>query len=462
MKKSAVVSLIALGVAFGLPGVAGAQSLMETFSRAYVSNPTLEAGRAQLRGVDEGVTQALSLWRPSVTGSASAGVSYFDSNSSSTGGRTSDTLTPTTLGVEVVQPLYRGGRNPSALAEAENSVLSARAGLLVVEQSILQQAGTAYMNVVRDQAVVELNRNNEEVLRRQLQATRDRFQVGEVTRTDVSQAEARLSRALADRRAAEGNLETSRANYEQVVGAAPGVLSSPDPLLGLPENRNEAVERGQANNPSVIQAVFAHMAAAKNVGVVEGEMWPSASLVGGIQHNYETARSNADAFDARATAQVTIPLYQSGSVRSRVRQAKQLASQRMIQVEEARRAAIEDAAAGWEQLSATRDRIRALEDEIQAQEIALDGVRQEALVGTRTVLDVLDAEQELLNARVNLITAQRDEVVASLVVASAVGMLSAEALELDVPRYDVQAHYQEVRGRWFGTEIGSPWRPADE
>lgn len=458
-KKSTVISLVALGLACGLPASAGAQSLMETFAQAYLTNPTLEARRAQLRGVDENVNQALSLWRPSVTGSASAGVGYFESDSDL---RSSETRTPASAQLEVVQPLYRGGRNPASLDQAENAVLSERAGLLAVEQSILQQAGTAYMNVVRDQAVVELNRNNEEVLRRQLQATRDRFDVGEVTRTDVSQAEARLSRAVADRRAAEGNLETSRADYEQIVGMEPGVLAQPEPLQGLPNSRREAVDRSQSENPSVMEAIFAHLAASKNVRVVEGELLPSASLVGQMQHSFETTRRDSNAFSAQATAQVSIPLYQSGSVRSRVRQAKQQASQRLIQVEEARRAAIENATAGWEQLSATRNRIEALREEVEAQEIALDGVRQEALVGTRTVLEVLDAEQELLNARVDLITAQRDEVVASLAVASAVGMLDAGALGLDVPRYDVRSHYEEVRGRWFGTEIGSPWRPADE
>jgi TolC family type I secretion outer membrane protein len=432
---------------------------METFAKAYLGNPTLEARRAQLRGADENVTQALSLWRPSVTGTASAGVGYSYTDPALDAHQT---RTPASVQVEVVQPLYRGGRNPAALAEAENFVLSERAALLSVEQDVLQQAGTAYMNVVRDQAVVELNLNNEEVLRRQLQATRDRFQVGEVTRTDVSQAEARLSRAIADRRAAEGDLETSRADYEQIVGVPPGVLVQPDPLPGLPASRREAIERSQVDNPAVIQAIFAHIAASKSVGVVEGEMLPSASLVGQVRQSYESTVSNSDTFNAQATAQVTIPLYQSGSVRSRVRQAKQVASQRMIQVEEARRAAIEAATAGWEQLAATRNRIRALQAEVEAQQIAVDGVQQEALVGTRTVLDVLNAEQELLNARVNLIRAQRDEMVASLSLASAVGLLAAEPLNLDVPRYDVRAHYEEVRGRWFGTEIGSPWRPADK
>jgi outer membrane protein len=459
LRRFTSIAVLTLAVGCGASSQALSQTLLESFSSAYTSNPTLQAQRAQLRGVDENVNQALSLWRPTVTGTASAGVGYFNSDPSAD---RHQTRTPTSMQLEVNQPLYRGGRNEASLSQAENQVLSERSGLLLVEQNVFQQAGTAYMNVVRDQAVVDLNIRNEEVLRRQLQATRDRFQVGEVTRTDVSQGEARVSRAIADRRAAEGNLETSRADYEQVVGIAPRVLVQPKVLANLPQSRKEAIERSQVDNPAVVRAVFAHQAASHNVDVVDGEMLPTASLVGQLNHNYESATNDSNAFSAQARAQIVIPLYQSGSVRSRVRQAKQVASQRMIQIEEARRAAVESATAGWEQLSATRNRIEALRDEVRAQEIALDGVKQEALVGTRTVLDVLDAEQELLNARVDLVRAQRDEVVASLSLASAVGLLSAEALNLDVPRYDVREHYQRVRGKWLGTSIGSPWRPADK
>tara|TARA_R110002096_G_scaffold50380_8_gene132262 strand:- start:1566 stop:2912 length:1347 start_codon:yes stop_codon:yes gene_type:complete len=448
-----------LGFAVCIPNLAAAQTLLETFAAAYSTNPSLEARRAQLRGADENVNQALSLWRPTVTASGSAGVGYFRSTPSS---NPEQVRTPTQLQLELNQPLYRGGRNAASLSQAENAVLAERAGLMVVEQSVFQQAGTAFMNVVRDQAVVELNVSNEEVLRRQLQATRDRFEVGEVTRTDVSQAEARLSRAIADRRSAEGDLETSRADYEQVVGMAPGILVQPAVLPNLPRSRREAIERSQVDNPEVIQAIFTHLSATHNVDVINGERLPSASLVGQLQRNADTSQFVQKAYNAQATAQVVIPLYQSGSVRSRVRQAKQVASQRLIQIEEARRAAIESATAGWEQLSATRNRIQALEAEVQSQEIALDGVKQEALVGTRTVLEVLNAEQELLNAKVNLVAARRDEVVAALSLASAVGLLAAEPLELDVPRYDVRAHYERVRGAWFGTDVGSPWRPTDQ
>ena len=194
--------------------------------------------------------------------------------------------------------------------------------------------------------------------------------------------------------------------------------------------------------------------------MAEGDLLPSADLVGRVGYNYETAQEDSTSSNAQALVQVTIPLYSSGSVRSRIRQTKQIASQRLIQIEQARRAAIEEATVGWEQLVATQSRIEALSSEVRAQEIALEGVKQEALVGTRTVLDELDAEQELLNARVNLVQARRDEVVASHALAAAVGMLAAEPLNLDVPRYDVRLHYQAVRSRWLGTDVDSNWQPA--
>ena len=451
--------LAATGVCLALLSTpASADGLLDAFRNAYLTNPSLEAQRANLRATDENVNQALARGRPSVSVSASAGAGIFQNDTQIS--QTEQGRTPVSVELRATQPLYRGGANPAAVEQAEYEVLAARAALLQVEQDVMLAAGQAYMNVVRDQAVVDLNKNNESVLRRQLEATRDRFQVGEVTRTDVSQAEARLARATADRRSAEGNLASSQADYEEVVGKPPGFLRQPAALVGLPVSRQEAIDRGTINNPTVIRATFNHLAAAKNVAVAEGDLLPSADLVGRVGYNYETAQEDSTSSNAQALVQVTIPLYSSGSVRSRIRQTKQIASQRLIQIEQARRAAIEEATVGWEQLVATQSRIEALSSEVRAQEIALEGVKQEALVGTRTVLDELDAEQELLNARVNLVQARRDEVVASHALAAAVGMLAAEPLNLDVPRYDVRLHYQAVRSRWLGTDVDSNWQPA--
>lgn len=440
------------------PALAEADGIRKAFAKAYLTNPTLEAQRANLRATDENVNQALALFRPNVSVSASAGAGLFQVETQNV--QSNDGRTPVTAQLTVSQPIYRGGTNPATRERAENQVLAARAQLLDTEQTVFVQAGTAFMNVLRDQAVVELNQNNESVLQRQLDATRDRFQVGEVTRTDVSQAEARLAEASADLRQAEGNLASSRADYEEVVGEPPGFLTPPAPLPGLPRNRQEAIEQGSVNNPSVIQATFLHLAAVKDVRAVRGGLLPSADLVGQANYAFETGSSDSNSSSAQATVQVTVPLYTSGAVRSQVRQAKQLASQALIRIEQARRIAVEDATVSWEQLVATRSRIEALQVAVNSQDIALDGVKQEAIVGTRTVLDELDAEQELLDARVDLVEAQRDEFVATLVLAAAVGGLAAEPLGLDVPRYDVRSHYQKVRSTWFGTAIDDKWKPA--
>ena len=434
--------------------------MRDAFAKAYTTNPTLEAQRARLRSVDENVNQALSRSRPTVTFRASAGGGMFATNTPTSNGTNENLRTPLSADVQVTQPIYRGGTNPAAVDQAENEILAARAALLNTEQQIFLQVGTTYMNVVRDQAVVELNKNNEAVLKRQLQATRDRFQVGEVTRTDVSQAEARLASSVADRRQAEGNLASSRAAYEEFVGEPPGFLEQPGGFDALPTSLQQSIEMGSVNNPSVIQATFNHLAAAKNVRAVFGELLPRADLIGRAGYNYETAGRDTKSASAEALVQVTVPLYEGGSVRSRVRQAKQVASQRLIEIEQARRAAVQEATSGWEQLVAARARKQALEAEVRAQEIALEGVKQEALVGTRTVLDELNAEQELLDARVGLVEAQRDEVIAGLTLAAAVGLLTSEPLNLDVPHYNVRANYEAVRSTWLGTEINDKWQPA--
>jgi outer membrane protein len=453
---TSLLGAAALALAAAGALAAEADRMRDAFTKAYVTNPTLEAERARLRTVDEGVNQALSRSRPNVTFRATAGGGLFsiDRNSSSS----NEGRTPLTSEVEVTQSLYSGGTNPATVDRAEQEILAARAGLLQTEQQIFLQAGRAFMNVVRDQAVVDLNRNNVTVLRRQLQATRDRFQVGEVTRTDVSQAEARLSGAVADLSQAEGDLASSRATYEEDVGERPGVLQAPQAYDKLPRSREEAIQVGSTSNPLVIQAGFNHLAAIRNVRAIHGELLPRADLVGRAGYSYEANDSDTTVTSGEALLQVTVPLYEAGSTRSRIREAKQLASQRLVEIEQARRKAVEEATIGWEQFIAARDRMRALEDEVRAQEIALDGVKQEALVGTRTVLDELNAEQELLNARVRLVESRRDQVVAALVLAVAVGILTADALELDVPRYDVLANYNAVRGRWLGTDIDNNWQ----
>jgi len=309
--------------------------------------------------------------------------------------------------------------------------------------------------------VLDLNVNNEQVLRRNLDAVRDRFEVGEVTRTDVAQAESRLARATADRIQSEGALATSRAAYERVVGALPGVLEPPPVPGNLPGSRETAVGIAGAENPNVVFADFTERAARGDVDVTVGELLPTLSLDGTLTRAEETQTSGAKAESARITATLSMPLYQSGAVAARVRQFKEVASQRLMEVDAARRTAIEAAARAWDALQTARAGIVSFESQIRAAEIALSGVREESAVGSRTVLDVLDAEQELLTARVNLVRSQRDEVVAAYELNAALGRLTAAALDLPVEVLDVEEHYQQTRGRWweYDTDVDNRQSP---
>jgi TolC family type I secretion outer membrane protein len=430
---------------------AKAQSLEDALANAYVSNPTIESQRAQLRATDELVPQALSGYRPTLEASADAG--YSRSRARTSGRTVQGNLQQRGVDLSVVQPLYSGGRTQAGTKRAEALVEAQRADLLSTEQTVLLDGATAYLDVVRDQAAVDLNVNNEQVLRRQLDASRDRFNVGEITRTDVSQAESRLSRAISDRIEAEGQLSSSRAIYTRVIGSPPGRLTAPRLVFDLPSSREETVALAESNNPSVIAAEFSETAARNAVDAVRGEMLPSANLRGTLSRTYEP-NASADRQDGAAvTATVTIPLYQAGSTESRVREARQTAGQRRIQIEESRRQVVENAIRAWEGLTTARATIESRQSQVRSSEIALEGVRQEALVGSRTTLDTLDSEQELLDARVQLVQAQRNEMVAAFSVLSATGQLSARQLGLRVPFYDHEKHYKQVRDKWWGTDI---------
>jgi outer membrane protein/adhesin transport system outer membrane protein len=433
------ILMTVLGV--GLPALA--ETLEEALAKAYDNNPNLQAARAELRATDELVPQALSGWRPTAAINAEAGQEWEDSTITG-----SEDLTPRSAELSVTQPLYRGGRTVAGTAQAENTVLAQRERLLGIEQDVLLSAVTAYMDVLRDEAVLQLNINNEQVLTRQLEAARDRFEVGEITRTDVAQAESRLSGATAERIASEGQLASSRAIYEEVIGDPPGSLAQAGPADELPASEEETVAVSDTV-PNVRAAEYLERAAQEGVDVVFGELLPTVSLNGTLSTSDDVSMSNEGTDGAAIVARVSIPLYQAGSVTSRVREAKQRVAQRRQDIETQRRAAAQFATSSWKALETARAQIQSFEDQVRAAEIALEGVQQEAAVGSRTVLDILDAEQELLNARVSLVQARRDEVVASYQVISAVGRLTAADLALAVELYDMERYYNEYRDTWW-------------
>src|SRR5690606_32917076 len=427
------------------------ETLIEAWVRAYETNPTIEAERAALRAADERVSQALSGWRPFVQGSADAGFAESDSNVATS--TLNDTLYPASVALTLQQPVYRGGRTVAGTDRAEREVEAQRARLLSAEQQVFLDVGTAYMNVLRDQAVVELNRSNVRVLDRQLEATQDRFSVGEVTRTDVALAEAALARSRADLTQAQGNLAVTAANYERLVGNPPGTLEQPPAILDIPQQKALLLEAATMDNPTVLTAEFTERAAQANVRLVEGEMLPSVNLNASLARDWDSQMRDSRIDQARITGEVIVPLYQGGGVTARVREAKQIAGQQRTAAEDARRRAVEQATQAWESLDTARARIRSLAAEIEASEIALEGTRQEALVGTRTVLDVLDAEQALLDARVDLVSSQRDLAVAAFQIASAGGRLTAERLRLPIAYYDPNQYHEAARNRWWGTDL---------
>jgi outer membrane protein len=455
--QSVLGAMLAAGAGLLVLEPASAQTLKEAFAYAYNNNPQLLAQRAFLRATDEGVPQALANWRPTVnfTGQAAYNRVGAELPDPLTGANTPTnfaSFVSRSLDLKITQPLYRGGRTEAATRQAINNVQSERAHTLAVETTVFLAVAQAYLDVVRDQTLVEVARNNEAVLRKQLEATRDRFRVGEVTRTDVAQAESSLAQATAQRITAEGNLENSRAEYARAVGHPPGRLTTPRERPVLPATRDEALSLAMRNNNSVIQANFKELAARNNVSLVRGQLLPQISIVGDLNRSFAPSFSlrNERLDAASVTAQLTMPLYEGGAIYSQTRAAEQTVGQQRSLVDDARRQAVQDATAAWETLQAARASIASFGAAVRAAQIALEGTQQEALVGSRTVLDVLIAEQQLFTTQSQLVTAQHDAALQEFRLAAATGRLIAPELRLPVKLYDMDHHYRAVKDKLLG------------
>jgi outer membrane protein len=452
MRALRLLGSCASALAFwGTLSVARAETLAEALVDAYNNNPQILAERALLRATDEGVPQALSGWRPTVQFTGSAGIAHLESRPASPPVFPGDTGTvPRSVDVNLTQPLFTGGRTVALTAQAEKSVEAERARNIAVEESVFLAAIQSFLDVVRDQATLDLAVNNEQVLRRQLEATQDQFRVGAVTRTDVAQAEARLAGATASREQAAGNLQVSRANFERAVGHPPGTLTQPDQIPTLPATRDEAIALAGNKNPNVVSAIFTEDAARDAVDATRDQLLPNLALVGDANRGIETSTPRRETTNYSVIARVSIPLYEGGAIYSQTRQAAETVGQRRGQTDDARRAAIQGATQAWEQIVSGRAQVLSLHSTVRAAEIALDGVRQEQTVGTRTILDVLNAEQELFTDRVQLVTAEHDLALAEFSLASQIGRLTAADLKLPVALYDVDRHYRSVRDKWLG------------
>jgi outer membrane protein len=460
------VAVLVICLVAALP--AWAETIDGALIKAYQNNPQLNSQRAVVRQTDEFVPQALSGYKPrvQVTGTVQEAYTSFTTKSTEPGGLTatgapaappvyprfSAITTPSTLNLTASQTVYNGMQTGNKVRQAESNTSAAREALRVAEQTILLNAATAFMDLLRDGALLELQRRNVEVLQEQLRQTRDRFIVGEVTRTDVAQAESRLAQGRATVLSAEAQYARSRAVYRQVIGVEAADLKPAAPVDRLtPRRLLDAIEIARARHPSVGVAMFGIDAAVLQVKINEGTLYPTATVSATVQELWGVNFTSAiQEFNTFVQGQITIPLYQGGTEYAQIRQAKELVGQKRIDLDSARDLVQANVVTAWGQLEAAKAQILATQAQVAATEIALNGVREEARVGQRTTLDVLNAQQELVTARVALVTAQHDRVVASFTMLASVGELNLPKLGLNIPLYDPMVHYQQVRDAWIG------------
>ncbi len=430
---------------------AQAETLRQALTAAYQTNPQLDAERARLRATDEDVSRAESGYRPTVDGSADIGRLETKSQPTSFTSGKSD---PWGYSISVRQSVFSGFRTSNEVSEAEATVKAGRENLRQVESTVLLDAVGSYTDVVRDMAIVRIRESNVEVLSRELEAAETRRSVKEVTKTDVAQARARRARAVSAADLAKANLKVSRANYERVIGHAPsGVGSPPLKLKQLPRSIEDAWQTAEHQSPNVNSALFREEAARFAVDKVRGELLPEVNLEASYAHRENPSAAFDEQEAASITGRVSIPLYDGGEIRARVRQAKHTHVSRIQEIEQARSETQANVTAAWSRLMASRAQLKSDTVQVDANRLALEGVREEEKVGQRTLLDVLNAEQEFLDAQIELVTTRRELVVASYQLLSSMGTLNAEALELGLDIYDPEAHFEEARQNWFGIDI---------
>ena len=445
--QTGCVSLI--GALFLLAAhAAHADTLTEALVRTYQTNPALQAERARLRATDEKVPQALAGMRPTANVLTTTQRSKLtDSLHNSSG------VNDKKISLEVTQPIYRGGRIQAGVSSAHNKVLAERAQLMSTEQAALLAAVTAYMDVTRDQMTLELIANYQKALEKQVQIERRRLVIGENTKTDISQAEARLAEAIAERIQAESTLRSSASDYLRVTGAEPGTLAPPKFSLELPASLDEVVDAACANNPDIQMARYTELSARNDVEAVDGELLPAVDAVGSVYRRWSSSSTEGRGDGTSLILQMTLPI-DNGTISARARSARQTVSEMMLQIENVQRTAVDKSTKSWNNLMALRAQIKAREAMIKSVNETLKSLRAEVNIGTRTVTDLLNAEQEALSARVGLINAKHDEVVSSFSLLQGVGRLTAQAIRLPVESYNYEQHYEQVRGKVWGISLG--------
>jgi outer membrane protein len=440
-------------------------TLGDALAIAYETNPQLAAQQASLRATDENVAIANGGWRPTISAGGTYAFQQYWFNAITpnpfTGTGSLSTLSdhPIQAAVTVTQPILRGGRTVAQIGRAKAQVRAARAQLLAAEQTVLLSAATAYMDVVRDAAILRLREHNVQVLQKEADATQAQFNAGSLTRTDVAQAQARLAGAQSDLTAAQSQLAISNANFMQAIGRVPETLET-EPALppALPTNVDNSITLALQQNPAMVQARENEIAANYSVDDAIGAMLPTLSVQGqyGLSEGSlvspfgTTNVGGSTAHELTVTGQLNVPIYQAGVEEATLRQVKELHAQAQLNVAVSDRQVRDAVATAWAQFEAAEASIASNEAAERANEIAFEGVSKEQQVGGRTVLDVLNAEQELLNAGVSLVSAKRNAVVAAFQVLAASGTLTARNLGLKVKLYDPQVHYDNDAGAFVG------------
>lgn len=450
---SALLALSALATVGLWGGSASAESLNAALARAYRTNPVLKAERARQRATDELVPQALSGWRPVIT--AQGNIETTTTRADTRAGKVRNDSSSASVSIGLSQPVFRGLKTVNGVKKAEANVESGRQGLLAVEQSVLFECVQAYADVLRDRQIVALRQRNVSFLQEQLRAANERFNVGEITRTDVSQARSSLAQSRALVVQAQASLAISIAAYLKAIGVAPEKLSQPK-LAKLPKSLAAAQKKAAEINPNILAAAYSQLAAEYDIAVIRGDLLPQISLEANARATDNWGDSSTlNSRSAQVQGVLTVPLYEGGRVYSAVRQAKQIESQRRIEVIIGGRSVREAVAIAWASYVSATQTIAAIRTQVDAARVALDGVQQEYLVGSRTTLDVLNAQSILVSARITLISAQRDQLVASYQILASIGKLTARHLGLPVEIYDVEENYRNVRNKWIGTDANT-------
>jgi outer membrane protein len=449
LRKSVVLAAL-LATSMFTP--AGAETISGALAKAYQYNSELNAARAGVRVTDEGVAIAKSGYRPNIAGSAS--IDFSTTRSRTAFGNSTTNLTTGGFGVQIQQTLFDGFQTKNNVAAAESRVFAAQQSLRNTEQNILFNAAAAYMDVIRDRQIAALRERNLQFLGEQVRAARSRFDVGEGTRTDVAQAEASRSAAVAQLSAARAQALSSEAVYRQIIGDAPNGLKAPGAAKGLPKSFEQAVAAAAGQHPAILATTHLVDAAAFAVKSTEGALLPQLSASAGISQAYRNsspdAISDGNSTSASIGATLTVPIYQGGRVSAQVRQSKESLGQARIQVDVSRDQVRAAVASAWTMYQAARESVTANRELVSAAQLALNGVVEERNVGQRTTLDVLNAQADVTAAQINLVSAERDVVVASYAILSSTGQLSVSRLGLAVAEYKPDEHYQAVKDKWYG------------